>query len=352
MNLLLFSLVLLAVLGSAIYHISEKGISNKKITPLSFIAVSAVVVFICLFTINVFMENKLFDFSWTILAISICSAIIDVTIIYIYKQKGRLSLVVNVQNSLPPILLVFIGLLFFKESLTLLHIIGIISAITGITLIMEHDAAKTAKTARQHANVNKVIFFLIILVCCEVIYQISFKLASETTDTLTAISTIFFLNIFEYTIVLFLFKYHEKQTRNLKRKKKLKKILLEKQKEQLANTIVLTEAIKTENMVFEELEELEKISIPILLADLWDDIKIAVTSMYSYLFAVACLFIVLADYLLYKNGGDLSKVMNYIAPLETVVIAILGVILYKEKLSTKNIIGIVLALTGIALLGT
>ncbi len=142
MSLLLISLVLVGVIGSVIYHISEKGISGKKINPLSFIAISATAVFLVLLVINLITNSSPVIFSLPVLIISICNAVIDITIIYIYKQKGRVSLVVNVQDSMPPVILVFIGIFFFNESLTVFHIFGIIFALIGISLIVEHEEMK------------------------------------------------------------------------------------------------------------------------------------------------------------------------------------------------------------------
>ena len=300
MNLILLPLVLLGVTGSAIYHISEKGISNKRINPLFFIAISAGIVFLIFLFINLFLKLPIVVFSLPLAAISICNAVIDISIIYIYKNKGKLSLVVNIQNSLPSICLAIIGVSFFSETLSLLNILGIASAILGIWLIMGDEPENDEILAHSNSKLKKAFLFLGLLVVSEVVYQISFKLASGTSETLSAMSTIFLFNFIEYLCI----------------------ILFIKIKEHKKNAI--TEIVT--------------------------DFKLATKSYSSYLFAFASFFIVISDYLLYKNGGDVSKVLNYIAPLETVVIALLGLIIYKEKLVRKNIIGIILAILGITLI--
>jgi|LGVE01.1.fsa_nt_gb drug/metabolite transporter (DMT)-like permease len=304
MNYLIFGLIIFAVIGSIIYHISEKSISNNKLNPLFYVAISAVITFVIFASINIITGTQIFNFSWSIFIISLCNAVIDVTIIYIYKQGGKISLITNIQNSLPAISLVFIGILFFSEVITIYNFIGVLIALFGISLIVGNDEDAKQEGKKININYKKLILLLGLVVVAEVAYQVSFKIASGETETLSAITTIFFLNSIEYLFLIAIIS--------------LKK-----------------------NISF--IKNIKKIG---------KGLQTSVLSMPTYLFALANLIIILSDYLIYKNGGEVSKVINYIAPLETVALAVVGILLYKEHLVRKNIFGIVLVIIGITLLST
>ena len=54
--------------------------------------------------------------------------------------------------------------------------------------------------------------------------------------------------------------------------------------------------------------------------------------------------------LIYKFGGDLSKVINLTLPVEAITLLIIGAIIYKEKLNHKNLIGVLFSIVGVLLI--
>ena len=303
MNYLIFILVFISIIGSLTYHISEKSISRQKTMPLFFVAVSALVTFVVFFIINLILGNDIFVFSLPIILISVCNAIIDVTIIYVYKQGGKAAVITNIQNSVPAIILVGVGILFFHEVVSVWNAIGIAFALFGAGVIVwksEQELEKKSKRRKVPINFKNLSIFIVLLIVAEVIYQISFKVASNVTETLSAINTIFFLNFLEYFAILLVAKVikHKKQA----------------------------------------------------LPSFYKDFKRAIHHKSSYLFTLANFLIIMTDYLIYKVGGELSKVMNYIAPLETVALLLLGVLAYKDKFYKNELIGIISVLIGIVLI--
>ena len=69
-----------------------------------------------------------------------------------------------------------------------------------------------------------------------------------------------------------------------------------------------------------------------------------------YFFVLAMLGFDFGYLLIYRLGGDASKVFNLSIPLQAIALLIAGLIIYKEKLTIKNLLGIILSLAGVFLI--
>ncbi|OGO86436.1 MAG: hypothetical protein A2Y24_00250 [Clostridiales bacterium GWE2_32_10] len=56
--------------------------------------------------------------------------------------------------------------------------------------------------------------------------------------------------------------------------------------------------------------------------------------------------------LIYRVGGELSKIYNIVSLVESIALVVIGIVMYSEKLNTKNIIGIIFAMVGITMLAS
>jgi len=73
-------------------------------------------------------------------------------------------------------------------------------------------------------------------------------------------------------------------------------------------------------------------------------------NIYSILLAVPIVGIELGYLLLYRAGGKLTFSSALVSSMITVGLVIIGIIVFKEKISIKKIVGIAFCLSGIVLL--
>jgi len=71
---------------------------------------------------------------------------------------------------------------------------------------------------------------------------------------------------------------------------------------------------------------------------------------YSFLLAIPIIGIELGYLLLYRAGGKLSYSSALVSSMVTILLVIIGMILFKEKINIKKIAGILLCMSGIVLL--
>ena len=73
-------------------------------------------------------------------------------------------------------------------------------------------------------------------------------------------------------------------------------------------------------------------------------------NIYSFILAIPIIGIELGYLLLYRAGGKLSYSSALVSSMITILLVIIGMILFKEKINIKKIAGIVLCMSGIVLL--
>ena len=73
-------------------------------------------------------------------------------------------------------------------------------------------------------------------------------------------------------------------------------------------------------------------------------------NIYSFILAVPIIGIELGYLLLYRAGGKLSYSSALVSSMITILLVIVGIIAFQEKINSKKILGIVMCLSGIALL--
>jgi len=85
-----------------------------------------------------------------------------------------------------------------------------------------------------------------------------------------------------------------------------------------------------------------------LKGSLSDEIKNI--NVYSFILAIPIIGIESGYLLLYRAGGKLSYSSALVSSMITILLVIIGMILFKEKINIKKIVGIVLCMSGIVLL--
>lgn len=140
-NMFLFYFsIALAILSSALYHFAQKLIPTNVHPILSVMVTYAVSMVLC-FILLLFMppENgwpaafKQLNGSTLLLALSIIG--LEVGFLLVYRAGWNLGLASVVTNVAAALLLVPVGLLLFREKLSLVNILGILVCLVGLVML-------------------------------------------------------------------------------------------------------------------------------------------------------------------------------------------------------------------------
>lgn len=132
--------VLLIVFSNVIYQVCTKGVPGN-VNPFASLMVTYVVGAVTSAVIY-FLTNSCRDFAGEIAKLTWHSYVLGIFIvgleagfIYAYKAGWQVSVTSIVQSSALTVLLIFVGVLIYGETLTLNKIIGILICIVGLIVI-------------------------------------------------------------------------------------------------------------------------------------------------------------------------------------------------------------------------
>lgn len=123
------------------YHLAQKSIP-KEINPFYAMiiayATGIVVLAVC---VLVFPGNKSFVSSlaqsnWAIFVVGVAAACIEVGFLLAYRSGWRISVAAVATNVAVTLLLVPVGILIFKDHLSLRNILGLIFCLVGLVLVI------------------------------------------------------------------------------------------------------------------------------------------------------------------------------------------------------------------------
>jgi uncharacterized membrane protein len=133
--------LVLAVGGMLIYHLGQKsipeGINPFHATLIAY-TVGIVVCAVCAFTLpgNKSFANSVRQSNWAIFAVGLGAACIEVGFLLAYRFGWRISVAAVATNVAVTLLLIPIGLLVFKDHLSLRNIIGLAFCVLGLVLVV------------------------------------------------------------------------------------------------------------------------------------------------------------------------------------------------------------------------
>jgi uncharacterized membrane protein len=131
----------LAVGGMLFYHLAQKSIP-KEINPFyaTMIAyvVGIVVLSICAFTLpgNKSFVSSVRESNWAVLVVGAAAACIEVGFLLAYRSGWRISVAAVATNVAVTLMLVPIGIIVFKDHLSLRNILGLIFCVLGLVLVV------------------------------------------------------------------------------------------------------------------------------------------------------------------------------------------------------------------------
>ncbi|MEW6130969.1 MAG: EamA family transporter [Acidobacteriota bacterium] len=132
--------IILAVGGGILYHVAQKTVP-KDANPIFALIIaylsSLLVVTVCFFIFNPHQPilPELKNLHWAMVGIGIGAAAIEIGFLFAYRAGWRINstnLYVNIAITL---ILIPIGLLWFRESLSRWNVTGIILCILGLILL-------------------------------------------------------------------------------------------------------------------------------------------------------------------------------------------------------------------------
>ena len=131
----------LTVTGMVLYHLSQKAVP-KETNPF-FVIVIAYVVGIALCVLLAFaypakkgMIETFKASNWAVFTLGAAAALIELGFLLAYRTGWRISIAAVATNAAAALVLIPIGLLIFKDHLSLRNLIGLIFCIVGLALVI------------------------------------------------------------------------------------------------------------------------------------------------------------------------------------------------------------------------
>lgn len=140
MTLYYFS-VGLAILSNVLYHICQKLTPNNANPALALTVTYGVSVGLCIVLLWVFyplktgLRQALGELNWASLALGISLVGLELGFLLAYRAGWNISLAAIAVNAAVTLLLIPVGLAFFKEKLSLVNVAGIVFCVLGLIMI-------------------------------------------------------------------------------------------------------------------------------------------------------------------------------------------------------------------------
>jgi uncharacterized membrane protein len=130
----------LIVGGMLFYHLGQKAIPKGMNPFVATIIAYAAGITLCVFAALISLRNKSFydsakETNWAVVVMGIAAAAIEIGFMLAYRVGWRISLTAVATNVTVTALLVPIGLLSFKEHLSLRNAVGLVFCILGLVLV-------------------------------------------------------------------------------------------------------------------------------------------------------------------------------------------------------------------------
>lgn len=306
MEILIFiAPLLLNVFGNTVYNIAGKSTPEKinSFATLSLSYLTGLVLCVILFFVTNPGGNILAAIAsanWASYFLGITIVFIDLSLILLYRAGWDVSigsLIANIGVSLASVV---IGVLAFGEAMTVMKALGIVVCIVGLYVVNAPEKKTAEMVAAEGAENNegkKKLSFakwipVILMIVANTLYSVTAKVTPTDVDTFASVSLTYSVCIVYALIMFFITSSNKNYFKEIKK----------------ANW-----------------------TAPALGA------------------CLVCLEV--STILLFRVGWELSVGLLLAYVLLAVVLVIVGRLFYKETLTTKRIIGIVISIAGVVLVG-
>lgn len=131
----------LAVGGMLVYHLSQKSIPREMnpffATMIAYMA-GIVVCAICALTLpgNKSLLSSVRESNWAVFGVGAAAACIEVGFLLAYRTGWRISVAAVATNVAVTAMLIPIGIIIFKDHLSLRNIVGFVFCVLGLVLVV------------------------------------------------------------------------------------------------------------------------------------------------------------------------------------------------------------------------
>ena len=129
--------VILAIAGSVVYHLSIKFVPSG-VNPFLSLSVSyGIALLLCLPGIYLYEGRRNFQIlNWSVTGVALGMLGIEIGFLLLYRAGGHLGVSSLLTNAASTLLLLPIGLLFFREAFSVTRLLGMGIALCGLWLMM------------------------------------------------------------------------------------------------------------------------------------------------------------------------------------------------------------------------
>jgi len=131
----------LTVFGMLLYHLSQKSVP-KETNPFFVIVLAYVVgIALCLAFAFTYPAKKslmetLRESNWAVYTLGAAAALIELGFLLAYRTGWKISIAAVASNAAAAIVLIPVGLIVFKDHLSLRNVIGLIFCMVGLVLLV------------------------------------------------------------------------------------------------------------------------------------------------------------------------------------------------------------------------
>ena len=131
----------LTVAGMLFYHLAQKSVPKEMNPFYGTIIAYLVGIFVCVICLFVYPARKSLadsvrDSNWAVLLVGAAAASIEIGFMLAYRAGWRISLAAVATNVTVTALLIPIGIIIFKDQLSLRNILGLVFCILGLVLVV------------------------------------------------------------------------------------------------------------------------------------------------------------------------------------------------------------------------
>ena len=135
--------ILLMILGTTTYHIAQKSVPTQ-LNPLFSLTVNYLTALVGTVVLIPFYPSRTAGpwtskgVHWASAAVGISIVAVELSVLLAYRIGWQLSILSTLGNAASALLLIVIGLIFFRERLTPANLTGIVLCLVGLGLITRH----------------------------------------------------------------------------------------------------------------------------------------------------------------------------------------------------------------------
>ena len=139
MFLFYFSITL-AIVSSALYHFTAKSTPSNVNFTVSLLVTYAVALVVTLFTFFFLptkngVMNEIKKLNWASIGLAIAIAGIEFGFLLTYRSGWNLGIAAVLVNVVASLILIPVAILFFKDKITWINILGILVCLAGIVML-------------------------------------------------------------------------------------------------------------------------------------------------------------------------------------------------------------------------